>query len=360
MRKILVVVGTYSEAILMAPLARRLREAPALHTVVYVTAPQRQTISQTLGIFGIQPDEGLAPMKQEAGAHVWQDIERVIGRFKPDCVLVHGDTSAVIESSRLHTGQTEADLCMHELRYPCPQETAGREIDLIATHFFVTSEGARDNLLKDGVAADRIYLTASMAVEAMAMAVERIRDDAALKTGLAASFPFLDPGRRLILVIGHRRENRGGGLESVCRALKRLAMRADVQVVYPAPLNPGARGVVEEVFAEHPNITLIEPQDYQHMVYLMQAAYLILADSGATPEEVLSLSKPVLVMRKVTERPEAIDAGTIKLVGTDTERILRECTMFLDDRAYYLAFSTHRNPHGDGLDSRRIVEMLLR
>jgi UDP-N-acetylglucosamine 2-epimerase (non-hydrolysing) len=356
MRKILVVVGTYSEAILMAPLVQRLREAPALQTFVHVIPAQRRTINQVLSFFGIRLDEGLAPAQQETGAHERQDIDHVIEKLRPDCVLVHGDTSAAIKSSCLYTGQTEAGLRVHELRYP-RQET-GRKLDLIATSHFVTSEVSRDNLLREGVAAGSIYLTGSLAVEAMLIAVERMRKDAALKAELATSFPFLDPDKRLILVIGHRREDRGGGLESVCRALKRLAMRRDVQVVYPAPLNPGARGIVEEIFADHPAIALIGPQDYLHTVYLMQAAYLILADSGATPEEVLALSKPVLVMRSVAECPEAIDAGTIKLVGTDTGRILRECTMFLDDPSYRRAFSTHRNPHADGLDSRRIVAML--
>jgi len=360
MRKILVVVGTYSEAILMAPLAHRLGEVHALQTVVYVTAPERRTLIQVLGSFGIRSDEGLAPTKQESGAPVWQDIDRVIERFKPDRVLVHEDTSAVIESSRLCAGPREAGLRVHELRHPCPEDTKCREIDLVATHYFVPSDASRANLLKQGVAADKIYLSGSMAVEAMLMAVERIRNDAALKADLAAAFPFLDPGKRLILVIGQRRENRGGGLESVCRALKRLAMRADVQVAYPAPLDPGVRNIVEEVFADHPGIALVEPQDYLHMVYLMQEAYLVLADSGVTPDEVLALNKPVLVMRNVTERPEAVDAGTVKLVGTDTEHILWECTMFLDDQTYYRAFSTHRTPYGGRLDSQRIVGMLLR
>lgn len=356
MRKILVLVGTYSEAILMAPLVYRLREAPALQAFVYVTPAQRGAITRVLGLFGIHPDEGLA--EQEAGAHGWQDIDRVIEKIRPSRVLVHGDTSAAIRSSCLSTGRTEAGLRLHELRYP--RQDSGCKPDLVATSYFVTSEVSRDNLLGEGVAAEKIHLAGSMAVEAMLIAVERMRHDVALKTELAASFPFLHPDKRLILVIGHRREDRGGGLESVCRALKRLAMRPDVQVVYPAPLNPGAHSIVEEIFAGHAGISLVGPQDYPHTVYLMQAAYLVLADSGATPEEVLGLSKPVLVMRSVAELPEAIDAGTVKLVGTDAGRIQRECTMFLDDPSYYRAFSTHRIPHADALDSGRIVAMLVR
>lgn len=353
MRKILVLVGTYSEAILMAPLLHRLRETRAVRAFVHVAPAQRAAITHVLGFFAIHPDEGW--VEQGTAERGWQDIDRLMERIRPDCVLLHGDASAAIRSSRLSAGPMEAGLRVHELRWPGPPG----EFDVASTHFFVTLEASRDNLLRDGVAADRVHLSGSQAAEAMLLAAERVRKDASLEAELAASFPFLRPDKRLILVIGHRREDRGGGLESVCRALKRLAMRSDVQVAYPAPLNPGARSIVEEIFADHPGIALVGPQDYLHMVYLLQAAYLVLADSGATPEEMLALRKPVLVMRSVAERPGAIDAGTVKLVGTDAARIQRECTMFLDDPSYHRAFSTHRAPRADRLDSRRIVDMLL-
>ncbi len=362
MRKILVVVGTYADAILMAPLVHRLRAEAALQTIVCLTAQHHQMLDQVLDVFGVKADEDLNPMMQGPSATVSQGIDHMIERHKPDRVLVHGDTAGSIESLHLHTpaGFRKAGLHMYELHNSISGESNSRAIELIATYFFVSSEISRDSLLKDGVASEKIYLTGSMEIDALQMASERIRRDGALKTKLAGAFPFIDPGRRLILVIGHRRENHGGGLEGVCRALRRLAMRPDVHVAYPVPPDPWRHGVVDELLANHPNITLIEPQDYLHMVYLMQATYLILADSGDTPTEVLSMGKPVLVMRDVTERPEVVDAGTIKLVGTDAERILRECTMFLDDPSYYIAFSTHRTPAGGGRASQHIVEILLR
>ena len=362
MRKILVVIGAYSEGILMAPLVHRLRAEPALQTIVCLTAQHHQMLDQVLDVFGIKADEDMNPMKQGENATVSQGIDQVIERHKPDCVLVHGDTVASIESFHLHTPARtrQAGLRMYELRHAGPEETNGRRVDLIATSFFVSSEVSRDSLLKEGVDSEKIYLTGSMEIDALTMTSECIRRDGALKTRLAGAFPFIDLNRRLILVIGHRRENHGGGLEGVCRALRRLAMRPDVQVAYPVPPDSRARRVVDELLAHHPNITLIDPQDYLHTVYLMQAAYLILADSGDTPKEALSMGKPVLVMRDVTERPEVIDAGTIRLVGTDVEHILRECTMFLDDPSYYIAFSAHHAPSGGGQASQHIVAILLR
>lgn len=362
MRKILVVVGTYSEAILMAPLVHRLRAEPALQTIVCLAAQHRRMLGQVLDMFGIRADEDFNPMEQWPNAPASQGIDHVIEKHRPDRVLVHGDTAAAAESFHLRTpaGSRETGLRSYELHYAAPEGTSGQGIDLVSITHFVYSEVSRENLLKQGVAAEKIYLTDSTAVDALLMVVERIRHDDALKAKLAAAFPFIDPHRRLILVIGHRRENRSCGLENVCRALRRLAMRPDVHVAYPVPPNSKARGVVEQLFANHPGITLIEPPDYTHSVYLMQAAYLILADSGDTPKEALSMGKPVLVMRDVAERPEVIDAGTVRLVGTDAERILRECTMFLDDRSYYRAFSAHCTPYGDGQASRRIAEILLR
>ncbi len=361
MRKILVVVGTYSEAILMAPLVHRLRAEPALHTIVCLTAQHHQMLDQVLDIFAIRVDEDLNPMKG-MNATVLQGIDHAIEKHKPDCVLMHGETAASTESLHLRTsaGNVEAGLHMYELRYAGQEETNLSKIDLGARYFFVSSDASRDNLLRQGITADKIYLAGDLAVEALLIAIARIRNDGALKAKLAAAFPFIDPNRRLVLVIGHRRANHGGGLESVCHALRRLAMRPDVHVAYPVPPNPKVYGVVDELFAGHPSITLIEPQDYLHSLYLMQAAYLILADSGDTPKEALSMGKPVLVMRDAAERPEVIDAGTVKLVGTDAERIWRECTMFLDDPSYYRAFSTRHSPCGDGQTSQRVVEILLR
>ncbi|HLP96869.1 MAG TPA: UDP-N-acetylglucosamine 2-epimerase (non-hydrolyzing) [Sideroxyarcus sp.] len=371
MRKILVVIGTRPEAIKMAPLVYRLRAEPALKTIVCLTAQHRQMLDQVLEIFDIQADEDLNLMKQgqsltELHVNVMSGIDRVLERHKPDCMLVHGDTTtakaAAMAAFYRHVaiGHVEAGLRTYDLNHPWPEEMNRRVIDLVSAHYFAPTGVSRDNLLKEGIAGDKIHVTGNTVIDALLLVVERIRGDAALRARLAAAFPFLRPDKRLILVTGHRRENHGGGLENICRALKRLAMRPDVQVVYPVHPNPNVRNVVQEVFADDPNMTLIEPQDYLHFVYLMQASYLILTDSGGIQEEAPSLGKPVLVMRDVTERPEAIAAGTIKLVGTDADRILGECARLLDDEAYYRTFSTHHNPYGDGRACQRIVEALLK
>src|SRR5512146_2655816 len=256
MRKILVVVSTYSEAILMAPLVHRLRAEPALQTIVCLAAQHRRMLGQVLDMFGIRADEDFNPMKQWPNAPVSQGIDQVIEKLRPDCVLVHGETAASMESSHLRTpaGARETGLRSYALHHAGPEETSGHGIDLVSTTHFARSEASRAKLLKEGVAAENIYLADSTAVDALQMVVKRIRHDDALKAKLAAAFPFIDPHRRLILVIGHRRENRSGGLENVCRALRRLATRPDVHVAYPVPPNPKARGIVEQLFANHSGI----------------------------------------------------------------------------------------------------------
>ncbi len=358
MRKILVVIDSYSDAVLMAPLIHRLRQERSLQPLICLSAPSQEGAVQALNGFGILAGASANQILQEAAGR--ESIDEAILRHRPDCVVVHGAGASSITSfpGPVPAGNVDAGLRRYELGYAAAvQGTAG----VIAQRFFVTSEASLDNLLRLGVPAGEIYLTGDLAIDAVRLAIERVRDDKCLSADLAASFPFIDPTKRLILVIGHRRENRGGGLEGVCRALRRLATRPDVHVAYPAPSSPIARGVVEESFVNHPGVTLMEqPQDYLRWIYLMQAAYLILADSGDTPKEALAMGKPVLVMRDVAERPEVIDAGAIRLVGTDVERILRECTLFLDDPSYYRAFTPSRNPYGDGLASLRIVEMLRR
>ena len=281
MRKILVVVGNYSEAIRMAPLVHRLRSFPSLQTLVCVTDRHRQMFNQMFGKFGIQADEEIDPMQQEQSANVLHGIDHMIEKHQPDCVLAHGDSTTAIGSFHLHNpvGNPEAGLRMYELSYSSSLETNCREIDLAETYYFVPSEASRKNLLNAGVAPEKIHLTGSLEVDALQMVSERISNDDALKADMAAAFPFLDSNRRLILVTGHQHGNRDGRLESLCRAIKRLALRPDVQVVYPLHPDSGMNKIVDEVFADHPNITLIQPQDYVHFVYLMQTAYLVLTDT---------------------------------------------------------------------------------
>ncbi|MBI4809261.1 MAG: UDP-N-acetylglucosamine 2-epimerase (non-hydrolyzing) [Nitrosomonadales bacterium] len=362
MRKILAVIGNRSAAIRIAPLIRLLQKVPSMQTVVCIASPHVQHIARDLDVFGIKVDEEVCKGACQPIMEISQDIDVCIRKHKPDCVLVQGDAGAMMESFRRHAayGNLGSGLRMYELHHHSEEGANPQVIDLVDTHYFVSSEISRDRLLKEGVAAENIYVTDSPAVDALLIVAERISSDEGLKAGLAAAFPSIDPGKRLILVAGYRRDYPIGRLENICRALKRLAMRADVQVIYPAHPEPRMRRIADEVFADHPGITVIEQQDYLHHVYLMQTAYLILADSDDVQDEILSLGKPVLVMRDVNERPESDDVGTIKLVGTDSEHILRECSMFLDDESYYQAFASHRNPYGDGQASQRIVETMLR
>jgi UDP-N-acetylglucosamine 2-epimerase (non-hydrolysing) len=369
-KKILVVLGTRPEAIKMAPLIHKLRSEERLQTIVCLTAQHRQMLDQVLDIFGIQADIDLNLMKQgqrltELTASVLHGLNGVLDTLHPDCVLVHGDTTTAMATAmaafyrHVPVGHVEAGLRTYDMLHPWPEEMNRRVIDLMATHYYAPTSQSRDNLLRESVPAERIHVTGNTVIDALLMATGRIRDDAALALRLAEAFPFLDSDKRLILVTGHRRENHGGRMESMCRALKRLADRPDVQVLYPVHPNPDVRKVVDEVCGDRRNIILIEPVDYLHFVYLMQAAHVILTDSGGIQEEAPSLGKPVLVLRDITERQEAVAAGTVKLVGTDTERIVAECERLLTDDDYYQSFVHCRNPYGDGQASQRIVATLL-
>ena len=369
-KKILVVLGTRPEAIKMAPLIHKLRSEERLQTIVCLTAQHRQMLDQVLDIFGIQADIDLNLMKQgqrltELTASVLHGLNGVLDTLHPDCVLVHGDTTTAMATAmaafyrHVPAGHVEAGLRTYDMLHPWPEEMNRRVIDLMATHYYAPTSQSRDNLLRESVPAERIHVTGNTVIDALLMATGRIRDDAALALRLAEAFPFLDSDKRLILVTGHRRENHGGRMESMCRALKRLADRPDVQVLYPVHPNPDVRKVVDEVCGDRRNIILIEPVDYLHFVYLMQAAHVILTDSGGIQEEAPSLGKPVLVLRDITERQEAVAAGTVKLVGTDTERIVAECERLLTDDDYYQSFVHCRNPYGDGQARQRIVATLL-
>ena len=362
MRKLLVLVSTRAAAVRLAPLIVRLQSVPSMHTVVCAVPPQGKSVVHELHTFGIRADEVLEAAPAGDHARLSRYTDRLIGAYKPDGVLVYGDADALMTSYRRQAayGNLGSGLRAYELHHHGTEPAGQRLIDLTVTHYFVTTETARDRLRKEGVPAEHIFVSDSTALEALLLVSERIRMDEGVSAGLAADFPFIDPGKRMILVVGSRREHDGARMESTCRALKRLAMRADVQVVYPLHPDPRMRSIADEVFADHPDIKVIEQQDYLHHVYLMQSAYLVLTDSGEVQEEALSLGKPLLLMRDMEERPQAVDAGNIKLVGTDAEQIQRECNMFLDDESYYRAFASHRNPLCNGLASQHIAETLLR
>lgn len=368
-RKVMVVFGTRPEAIKMAPVVAALRSTPGIAVGVVVTAQHRQMLDQVLDLFDILPDEDLDLMRPgqtlpDTFSRILSGMHEVIGRRRPDLVLVHGDTTTTLATAlaayyaRVPAGHVEAGLRTGDMRAPWPEEANRRLTAPLAALHFAPTTRARDNLLAEGIDADTIHVTGNTVIDALLDVVARIEADPALRAELAARFPFLDAGKRLVLVTGHRRENFGDGFEQICIALRTLGTRDDVQVVYPVHLNPSVQEPVQRILGDAPNVHLIAPQDYLPFVYLMMRSDVILSDSGGIQEEAPSLGKPVLVMRAATERPEAVDAGTVRLVGTDTERIVSGISGLLEDPVAYEAMARAHNPYGDGKAARRIADLI--
>jgi UDP-N-acetylglucosamine 2-epimerase (non-hydrolysing) len=364
--KVMVVFGTRPEAIKMAPVVHALKNHPGLHPIVVVTAQHRHMLDQVLDIFNIAPDYDLDIMKpgqtlSEITSRILLGMPAIFAEAKPDLVLVHGDTSTTLATAlaafyaRVPVGHVEAGLRTGNMQAPWPEEANRRLTAPLSRHHFAPTERSRDNLLAENIAADTIIVTGNTVIDALLEVNGRILEDAVLKRQMVERFPFLDPSRRLLLVTGHRRENFGEGFERICRALATLAKRNDIQIVYPVHLNPNVQEPVHRHLSALPNVHLIEPQEYVPFVYLMQQSFVILTDSGGVQEEAPSLGKPVLVMRDTTERPEAVHAGTVRLVGTDQERIVSEINRLLDDAAAYASMAEAHNPYGDGQASARIV-----
>lgn len=365
-KRVMVVFGTRPEAIKMAPVVEALKATPGIETIVAVTAQHRQMLDQVLDLFGIVPDEDLnvmQPGQTLAGltSRILQGMYEVIARRKPDIVLVHGDTTTTFATSmaafynRTAIGHVEAGLRTGNLYSPWPEEANRKLTGILTALHFAPTERSRDNLLAEGVSAEHIHVTGNTVIDALLAVVEKIRSNPLLESELAARFPFLDPGKRLILVTGHRRENFGDGFEQMCKALKAIAERGDTQVVYPVHLNPNVQEPVNRILGDQPAVHLIEPQDYLPFVYLMSRSHIIVTDSGGIQEEAPSLGKPVLVMRDTTERPEAVDAGTVRLVGTDSQKIVGAVNHLLDDATAYARMAQSHNPYGDGQASPRIA-----
>jgi UDP-N-acetylglucosamine 2-epimerase (non-hydrolysing) len=367
--KVLVVFGTRPEAIKMAPVVKALARTRRFEVRVCVTAQHRQMLDQVLDLFGIRPDFDLNLMKAgqsltDITTGVLNALPEVLSSFKPERVLVHGDTTTTLAASLaafyagIPVGHVEAGLRTGNLRAPWPEE-ANRKITGVLTDLhFAPTERNRENLLREGTPDDRIYVTGNTVVDALLSVAHQLDTDQRLREECRARFPFLDTSRRLILVTGHRRESFGAGFERICRALSRLAVRDDIQIVYPVHLNPNVQRPVRKWLEGIENVHLIEPVDYLPFVYLMQRAHLVLTDSGGIQEEAPSIGKPVLVMRETTERPEAVAAGTIRLVGTDDDTIVGEAARLLDAPDEYLRMSAARNPYGDGRAAERIVSIL--
>ena len=373
MLKVLSVFGTRPEAIKMAPVIKELERHPdSIQSVVCVTAQHRQMLDQVLNLFEISADYDLDIMRPgqdlfDITCNVLQGLKPVLAKELPDVVLVHGDTSTTMAATiaayylRIRVGHVEAGLRTHDKFSPFPEEINRRVTGAIADLHFAPTAASRDNLLREGIADRDIFVTGNTVVDALLEVSRRISADSALAGRLAADFSFLHPEKRLVLVTGHRRENFGTGFENICGALADIAQRnPDVEILYPVHLNPNVQEPVRRILGggQLTNVHLIEPVDYLPFVYLMNRSHLIITDSGGVQEEAPSLGKPVLVMRDTTERPEALLAGTVKLVGTDRRAIAEETNLLLDDADAYLAMSLAHNPYGDGKAAQRIQDVL--
>ncbi|HBN87692.1 non-hydrolyzing UDP-N-acetylglucosamine 2-epimerase [Rheinheimera aquimaris] len=370
MIKVLSVFGTRPEAIKMAPLVNLLKQQADIDSRVCVTGQHREMLDQVLQLFDIEPEYDLAIMKAgqdlyDVTTSILLNIKPVLRDFKPDVVLVHGDTSTTFAAAlacyyeKIAVGHVEAGLRTGNIYSPWPEEANRKLTGAITRFHFAPTPTSEQNLLNEQVKPADIFVTGNTVIDALLQVVAKIDSDQQLTQQFATKFPYGQNGRRLILVTGHRRESFGGGFENICAALKQLAQQfADCDIVYPVHLNPNVREPVFRLLSDANNIHLIDPQDYLPFVYLMSRSTLVLTDSGGIQEEAPSLGKPVLVMRDTTERPEAVEAGTVKLVGTNTEVIISEVTKLLTDKAYYDSMSFAHNPYGDGKACQRIIDAI--
>ena len=368
--RILTVFGTRPEAIKMAPLVTALASDPRFDGKVCVTAQHREMLDQVMALFGISADRDLNVMRPgqslySVTSEILSGLGDVLEDLRPDMVLVHGDTATTLSATlaayfaRIPIGHVEAGLRTGNLYSPWPEEGNRRVTGALASLNFAPTETSRASLLRENVSDDRIVVTGNTVIDALLEVVERIKSDPKLESNLSDRFPTLHPDRRLVLVTGHRRESFGGGFERICEALLRLSdLFPEVDLVYPMHLNPQVREPVQRILGDRPNIHLIEPLDYLPFVWLMMRSYLILTDSGGIQEEAPSLGKPVLVLRDTTERPEALEAGTVELVGTDTDRIVEATARLLTDQSAYDRMSFAHNPYGDGKAVSRILDAL--
>jgi UDP-N-acetylglucosamine 2-epimerase (non-hydrolysing) len=374
MKKILLVFGTRPEAIKMAPLVKALqKDVVNFHTKVCVTAQHREMLDQVLNLFQIVPDFDLDIMQPEQDlydvmSNILLSIRLVLEEFKPDIILVHGDTSTTFATSlaayyqKIKIGHVEAGLRTGDLYSPWPEEGNRRLTGVLTDFHFAPTETSKQNLLSEGVDKSSIFITGNTVIDALQLALNRVDTDESLRLKIESAIVhsgFKELDSKFILVTGHRRENFGQGLLNICEALKILAENnPNINILYPVHLNPNVRNPVNELLSNIRNIQLVEPFQYEEFIYLMRKSYLILTDSGGIQEEAPNLGKPVLVMRDATERPEAVEAGTVKLVGSDQESIVKEVQTLLDDSNEYQIMSKAHNPYGDGCASQKIVNRL--
>ena len=382
MKRVLLVFGTRPEAIKMAPLVKEFEKNPdRFETVVCVTGQHREMLDQVLQIFGIQPDYDLDIMKPgqdlyDITARVLIGMRDVLRNVQPDVVLVHGDTTTSTAAAlaafyrQIPVGHVEAGLRTYNMYSPWPEEMNRQITSRIATYHFSPTLLSRQNLLQEGIKEEQIIVTGNTVIDALYMVIDKIKGNRELEIELAGllnkngyDISRLSGGRKMVLITGHRRENFGEGFVQICRAIKDLTLKyPEVDFIYPMHLNPNVRRPIHEVFGEElsglNNMFFIEPLEYLSFVYLMEKSTIILTDSGGIQEEAPSLGKPVLVMRNTTERPEALEAGTVKLVGTDYDKIMNEVSVLLDDQTSYEKMSKAVNPYGDGFACSRICNVL--
>lgn len=373
MKRVLLVFGTRPEAIKMAPLALKLQQnIEDFETKVCVTGQHRQMLDQVLELFNLKPDFDLNLMKpgqtlSDVTSGVLKGLEQVFEEWLPDVILVHGDTATTFAASlagyyhKVKIGHVEAGLRTGDLYSPWPEEANRKLTGVLANYHFAPTKSSYKNLIKENVNPETIIVTGNTVIDALLQVKDKVEQDQNLIHKFDQEFKFLDKNKKLVLVTGHRRENFGQGFLNICTALANLAKKySDIQIVYPVHLNPNVQRPVNELLSGIDNIFLIQPQDYLPFVYLMNRSYLILTDSGGIQEEAPSLGKPVLVMRDTTERPEAVDAGTVRLVGTDVNTIEKSVSELLENTSVYNAMAAAHNPYGDGTSCQQIIDFLRR
>lgn len=367
--KILVIFGTRPEAIKLAPLIKQLEQTPDFAVTVCVTAQHREMLDQVLSLFEIVPDFDLNLMQQgqsltDLTAQILTRLEPVFTATQPDLVLVHGDTTTAFVAAlaafyrQIPVAHIEAGLRTHQPLSPFPEEANRRLLAVLAQWHFAPTEQAKQHLIAEGIAAEKVWVVGNTVIDALYQALRKIRHYPPLAEQLAATYPFLDGQRKQILVTCHRRENQGQAVARICRALNQLAQRDDVQIIYSLHPNPQIRQAVENQLKPHKNLFLLEPQPYLGFIYLMDSADLILTDSGGIQEEATALGKPVLLLRESSERPEAIETGTVKLIGTQTEHIISEVERLLTDKSAHSAMAQAQTPYGNGSSAEQIISVL--
>lgn len=369
--KILSVFGTRPEAIKMAPVVEQLKHDHRFESKVCVTGQHRQMLDQVLNLFEIVPDFDLNIMKAgqdltDVTTAILTGLREVFAQFNPDYVLVHGDTATTLSTTiasyyqQIKVGHVEAGLRTGNIYSPWPEEGNRKITGALASLHFAPTDTSANNLLRENVSQDAIIITGNTVIDALFMVKQKIADNERLAQQIASGFEFIDPARKIVLITGHRRESFGGGFERICNAILKLSNQfPDVDFVYPVHMNPNVRSIVNATLTHQDNVYLIEPLEYLPFIHLMDSSYIILTDSGGIQEEAPSLGKPVLVMRDTTERPEAVTAGTVKLVGTDEKKIFDEVSSLLTDINEYNKMSFAHNPYGDGKASARIADAIV-